>query len=93
MLIIAAVMAVFLCAHANAQAVCAPRANMLTNLAKWQERIVSAGVTEDGTATIELYVSPKGTFSIMVTNARGLACLIAGGHDWQGERPPKETAL
>ena len=50
---------------------------------KYNERVISAGVTSNG-ALLEVYASPNGqTFSIVITDPNSkMSCLMATGTDW-----------
>ena len=34
-------------------------------------------------AVMEIFMSPKGTWTVLVTDTNGTACIIASGEDWQ----------
>ena len=34
-------------------------------------------------AVMEIFMSPQGTWTVLVTNTTGTACIIATGQDWQ----------
>ena len=34
-------------------------------------------------AVMEIFMSPQGTWTVVVTDTKGLACIIATGQDWQ----------
>lgn len=59
---------------------CLPRPVMVEGLAsKYGEYVTSRGLGGDG-MMIEMYASPEtGTWSVVVTSASGLACLVASG--------------
>ena len=67
-----------------AQPACGPRAIMLDWLAaNFREAPVALGVTTMG-YLMELVTSPDGdTWTLMVTNPRGLSCLLAAGENWR----------
>ena len=62
---------------------CGKRADIVERLAaQYDEKPVRVGVV--GQATIlEVFVSGNGTFTIVVTRADGISCLLAAGTDWQ----------
>lgn len=35
-----------------------------------------------GTAVVELFLSPKRSWTILVTGPTGVTCIIASGHNW-----------
>ena len=43
-------------------------------------------------AVMEIFMSPKGTWTVWVTDTTGIACVIATGQDWQ-EVPIAVTGL
>ena len=55
-------------------------ANSLTNKYKEARRIM--GVV-NAKAVMEIFMSPQGTWTVLVTDTRGVACIIATGQDWQ----------
>jgi hypothetical protein len=67
---------------------CGPRSELLEMLkANYQEEIVWRGRAEPG-VTVELLANRSGarSWSILVTNRSGKACLVASGRDWN-DRP------
>jgi hypothetical protein len=68
---------------ADAAAVCGPRDKVITELGeKFREDRRSLGLT-GGSAVIELFVSAKGSWTLLSTDTKGVACLIAAGEAWQ----------
>ena len=64
---------------------CDLRENMVKVLAKWNETCINSGyvVTKTGQpATLEIYTSKRGTFSVVITDNDGVSCLMAIGKDW-----------
>jgi hypothetical protein len=58
---------------------CGPRAAIVEQLSKkHQEQQKGIGIISD-TAAMELYVSRKGSWTILVTSAQGVSCPIAWG--------------
>ena len=43
-------------------------------------------------AVMEIFMSPQGTWTVLVTDTTGTACIIASGQDWQ-EVPMEMTGL
>ena len=81
----------FLSSKALAQAVCGAHAKVKDNLREtYAEAPVSVGVTTSG-AVIEVFASPQGTWTLVLTQPNGLSCLIAAGQDWES-LPKKLTA-
>jgi hypothetical protein len=68
---------------AEAAKVCGPRERIISELGgRFNESRKSLGLS--GTAAVvELYVSVEGSWSLVATNTKGIACLIATGEAWQ----------
>ncbi len=69
---------------ASAQAMCAARSDLLTNLkGQFSEAPVAIGLTNTG-GVVEVLASPEGdTWTIIVTDPQGTSCLMAAGAYWQ----------
>ena len=66
---------------ALAQPVCGSHQSIAENLKKsYTETPVSMGVTTGG-GIVEVYASPEGTWTLVVTQPNGMSCLIAAGQD------------
>jgi hypothetical protein len=64
---------------AMGQSVCVERAQAATNLKKkFAEVPVSMGLSKQG-ALIEVFASPEGTWSIIMTFLNGMSCIMAAG--------------
>lgn len=62
---------------------CAERERLVAHLAgKFQETVTARGVAGDGVAMLEIFTSPKGTWTIVVTGVQGVICMLASGEDW-----------
>ena len=71
-----------------APAVCGPRQKIAENLdRKHQEKPRYRALAPDGKAMLEVFVSPAGTFSILVVTPNKQACFAITGKDWS-EAPP-----
>ncbi len=76
---------------AEARAFCAPRDSIVEILGKrFSEERQAIGLASQ-TGLVELYVSKNGTWSMVRTNVKGVACVIASGHAW--ERAPISALL
>lgn len=65
---------------------CGPRDTVIAALTgKWAEKRTGAGVS--GLGLVELYASPKGTFTVLLTKPDGVSCLISSGDRWRGVGP------
>lgn len=70
-------------APSQAQQICAERVGILKHLDKNHKEAPQAlGVTASG-QVVELLVSDKGTWTIIVTAPNGVSCLIAAGESWE----------
>ena len=70
-------------APANAQQACAERTGILKQLDQNHNEAPQAlGVTGSG-QVVELLVSNKGTWTIIVTAPNGVSCLVAAGENWE----------
>ena len=66
----------------QAQERCAPHGDVVKVLAgKYQESRRAAGLISEK-AVLELFTSPKGTWTMLVTDQRGVTCIIAAGDAW-----------
>lgn len=83
-----AALLLFLSAPALAQPPCAPYSEVLSHLeSEYQERPVSFGVTATGNMLV-ITAGKKGTWTILIVQTNGTACLVLTGDDWskKGER-------
>lgn len=63
-------------------AMCGERAQIVDQLkSKYQESRQAVGLISDNGAA-ELYISEKGTWTMLVTLPSGKSCIIAAGHSW-----------
>jgi hypothetical protein len=49
---------------------------------KFKETRRAMGVV-NSTAVMEVFMSPQGTWTVVVTDTRGIACIAASGDEWQ----------
>ena len=76
---------------ANAQAVCGKRDALLNQLsAQYKEAPVAMGLDSNG-RVVELATSETGTWTIMMTGAEGITCLVAVGKAWENVQPKKTS--
>ena len=62
---------------------CAQRDAVATYLGdKFQESRTGAGF-QDGAGIVEVWASPDGTWTILLTRADGISCILAAGTHWQ----------
>ncbi len=68
---------------AQAQTMCGERSAVVATLEKtYSETPVSMGLASNG-AIIEIFASPTGTFTIILTRPNGLTCVMAAGESWE----------
>ncbi len=80
---------VFMTSAAWAQAVCGKRSEFVIKLGKqYSEKPVGMGLAANG-SMVEIFSSPAGTFSIVVTHPGGVSCLVAAGDNWAMKAPKK----
>jgi hypothetical protein len=74
---------------AQAQFPCGDRADFIKTLAdKYKETSKALGIANQ-TNLVEIFTSAKGTWTIMVTQPTGKACIIAAGSSWEDLPPTK----
>ena len=73
----------FLAPPAAAQTQCGPRDAVLRVLARdYHEGVAGRGLAVNG-QMVEVTVSPKGGWSIIVTSPQGVTCIAATGTGWE----------
>ena len=81
-------------AFAHAQERCRERSNIVELLeTRYGEKHRAFGTTPEGTL-IELFVSPSGTWTLLLSFPNGSSCLIEAGTDWTEtpEEKPKRIS-
>lgn len=74
---------------AEAQQVCTTRSDLVKMLLeKYKEQPSGQGLVGDR-AILEVFVSDKGTFTIVSSHTNGVACIIAAGNSWEAMERPK----
>ncbi len=69
---------------AMAQQACVLRETAVPQLQKqFEEQIVGRGLTPNGKAMFELFVSQSGTWTVLVSDTDGRSCIVASGASWQ----------
>ncbi len=69
---------------ANAQQVCAPHEKATLHIEeKFDEQVVGRGLTPNGKAMFELFVSESGSWTVLVSDPSGRSCVVAIGENWQ----------
>jgi hypothetical protein len=70
-------------AQAPAQEFCAARTEMVKSLSdKYREAPAAVGQVS-GEAVIEVFVSDKGTWTILATGTDGQSCVVSAGENWE----------
>lgn len=70
--------------HAFAAPSCAPREALTGHLAeRFGETRRGVGTAMRGARLVEIYASEGGSWSIVVTDPRGISCLLATGEGWE----------
>ena len=68
---------------AHAQEVCLIRGDAIEQLDKqYGEKVIAQGLTKNGKAIFELFVSDSGSWTAIVSNPAGHSCVIATGDYW-----------
>lgn len=79
-----------LCATQAHAVPCLPREALVKSLdANHGEQLTGVGLA-DQTRVVEVWTSDKGTFTVIVSLASGMACIIAAGKNWHSVAPVKE---
>jgi hypothetical protein len=61
---------------------CADRAAIIKKLVGYHEEAEAIGLNNDGTL-LEVFVSPQGTWTVLVSSPQGHSCIAAIGEAWQ----------
>ncbi len=70
---------------ANAQQVCASRDRAVVQLEKqFEENVSGRGLTLNGKKMFELFISEKGSWTMLISDPQGRSCIVASGEYWQG---------
>lgn len=74
---------------AHAAENCADRAQVVSRLQEqYSEQLTAGGLHRQTskTSVVEVWASPEtGTFTVMVTDAKGQSCIVATGTDWYAQ--------
>ncbi len=72
---------------ASAQSVCGTHQLVAEKLKQsYDEQLTGAGLSHNG-GMIEVYSSPDGTWTIVLTRPDGISCLMASGELWESMAP------
>ena len=74
---------IFYCSFtANAQIACGPRGDIVKRLAeKFKEKQVAMGLDITG-KLVEVFVSDKGDFTVLLSDPSGRTCIATTGQNW-----------
>jgi hypothetical protein len=73
--------------QAAAQQACAPRDTIVSQIDQlYQEKQEAIGLATSG-MLVEVFVSPEGTWTILLSSPQGMSCIAAVGEGW--ERKPQ----
>ena len=61
---------------------CAKRSTVVSALKKDYKEVQQAIGLSNGGGLIEIFVSPRGSFSITITNPSQITCIISAGEHW-----------
>ena len=51
---------------------------------QFRELVSGRGLAANGKRMIELLVSEKGSWTVLISDSNGRSCVMAGGENWQG---------
>lgn len=69
-------------ATASAQGLCEERAVIVTKLKEmYKENHVASGL-ENASKMVEIWTGNSGSWTILVTRASGISCVVASGNSW-----------
>jgi len=89
----AAVLSILVVSTAAAETVCEPRPVMLKGLTEvYGETPVARALAGPG-QIIEVLVSPSGSWTMIVTDILGQACIVGTGEAWTPVQRPLPTAI
>ena len=72
---------------------CVPHKVAIDQLAKvFNEKVVGLGLGKNQQSVVELYVSSKGSWTILVTLTNGMSCIAAAGENWTDTAEQAELA-
>jgi hypothetical protein len=73
----------FFPAAAHAEAVCGKRTDFVGVMAKkYNETPKSVGIAAGG-SLFEIYTSPEGTFTVLISKPGGISCVVAAGNSFE----------
>ena len=70
--------------------VCGERVKMTKMLSgKYQEKPKAIGVSATGKSVLEVFTSSEGSWTLLMTTAKGMTCIMGAGHSWQDQDQTK----
>jgi len=85
-LAVGAVMALPALSSARAQLICGGHDDLVARLAAaFEEKRLGYGVAGEA-ALFEVFVSPGGSWTILMTDVKGQSCILAAGDGWEDTR-------
>ncbi len=77
-------------AQGQNMSVCLPHADAITELKEsYNEVPRGLGVGQRGFSVVELFVSPEGTWTVLITGTNGMSCIGASGDTWRFVSAPE----
>lgn len=72
---------------------CVPHKVAVDQLSEmFNEKVVGLGLGKNQKSVVELYVSSKGSWTILVTLTNGMSCIAAAGENWTDTAEQAELA-
>ena len=73
-----------------AMRVCGERVKMTKMLSgKYQEKPKAIGVSSTGKTVLEVFTSSEGSWTLLLTTAKGMTCIMGADHSWQDQDQTK----
>ncbi len=89
----AAVVALALTGQQALAANCASRDALVSRLeSQYSEQLTARGLQSANTLMEVFASNESGTFTVLLTNAMGVSCIVAAGTDWNLEEPEPNVA-
>ena len=62
---------------------CGERSKIVAHIAKKYKEVPRSIAITGGNSVIEIYLSPTGTWTALVTDVTGKTCIVASGEGWE----------
>lgn len=83
-----AILCLVMMAQAFAQTPCGDRAGIVKMLAeKYREQVMDRGLIPSQQQVLEVFASPAGTWTILISRPSGLTCIMAAGEGFKRLNP------